>query len=311
LKRTITHISDPETVGLRIEFGGAVPIAKDDWLARLYALQDEFELALGTGRLPFELGVAAQAPSSADLLVGWIGNEEAEAALDCVERVFPEATAAHLGDGAFPELTERYELLKQEAAKSRREKSQFVFVKETVVEFEDGHKVTVAPFWIARRCVTVGQFLRFVEETGYVTTAERRGDDQNFRRNDINESMPHDQMLDSPVSFVSKADALAYCEWSSTRLPSEAEWLAAMVIDWTPLAPGQQLTADQEQLCVNSLEAGAAEWTNGRTDGISIVRSSPRYFLMHNWNRRGSGGRPCPDSHHEVVIGFRVARDTI
>jgi sulfatase modifying factor 1 len=36
------------------------------------------------------------------------------------------------------------------------------------------HEVTVDGFWIDERPVTMGEFGRFVDETGYITVAERQ-----------------------------------------------------------------------------------------------------------------------------------------
>ena len=98
-------------------------------------------------------------------------------------------------------------------------------------------------FEMARTEVTVGQFSRFVEATGYQTDAERNGTGTGF--NPKGEKPPHwmqldpkftwknpgfEQNDDHPVVCVSWNDAQAYCRWLSTtdqrkyRLPTEAEW---------------------------------------------------------------------------------------
>lgn len=118
-------------------------------------------------------------------------------------------------------------------------------------------------FWIGRTEVSVGQFKRFVEETGYVTDAEKPGGmtqcldlewtgyqlavkvvhpwkpmaDKSWR--DPNFGIPQ---LDSfPVVCVSYNDMKAFCQWLTKRelaagrlpkgleyrLPTEAEWAYA------------------------------------------------------------------------------------
>ncbi len=104
------------------------------------------------------------------------------------------------------------------------------------------HWVTLRkPFAMGRCEVTVGQFRRFVEETGYVTEAEkpdakgckvwnsslkkfeqRKG--SHWRQPEFPQTDHH------PVVCVTHADALAYVHWLSRRtgahyrLPTEAEW---------------------------------------------------------------------------------------
>ena len=102
-------------------------------------------------------------------------------------------------------------------------------------------KVTIEkPFQISAHEITVGQFREFVEATGYVTEAESSGKggwvanentswgSQNPETTWTNPGYPLGEEL--PVTLVTYADAMAYCEWLSGRegkrhrLPTEAEW---------------------------------------------------------------------------------------
>lgn len=116
-------------------------------------------------------------------------------------------------------------------------------------------------FWMGRTEVTVGQFKRFVEETGYVSDAEKPGGsamcfDHNWKPNFTQSGGPPHPWVDMkgkswrdpnhgvepqdnyPVVAVSYNDMVAFCKWLSERaskngalpagmefrLPTEAEW---------------------------------------------------------------------------------------
>ena len=104
-------------------------------------------------------------------------------------------------------------------------------------------------FWIDRHPVTNGQFARFVAATQYVSSAEwsRLQGSMVFRSPSYcspappsetwwywvpgadwrHPSGPHsgiDGLVDHPVVHVTVADALAYCAWAGSDLPTEAEW---------------------------------------------------------------------------------------
>lgn len=118
-----------------------------------------------------------------------------------------------------------------------------VLIPPTVVAEAKGATVLTTPFELSETEVTVGQFRRFVQDTGYKTTAERIGNGLVLRppptgRVDVNGltwMAPgfDGQTDDHPVCLVSWDDAVAYCRWLSdraggeVRLPDEWEWVWA------------------------------------------------------------------------------------
>lgn len=149
---------------------------------------------------------------------------------------------------------------------------------------EDGEgpvrKVKVDAFHIEAHTVTNEEFSRFVEETGYVTDAERYGwsfvfyqfvsdrtkrkvkqivqqtpwwlvvNGASWKRPAGPDSTVEDKM-DHPVVHVSWNDAQAYCAWAGKRLPTEAEWefAARGGLEHKKYPWGDELTPDNQHLC--------------------------------------------------------------
>lgn len=122
--------------------------------------------------------------------------------------------------------------------------------------------VEIAPFRIDRHLVTNREFARFVENTGYLSVAERPLDAAAYPdisperlvpgalifappRSGVAAENPHDWWtyrpgacwrrpeggrsvfagrMDHPVTCVSYEDATSFARWAGKRLPSEAEW---------------------------------------------------------------------------------------
>jgi formylglycine-generating enzyme required for sulfatase activity len=139
-------------------------------------------------------------------------------------------------------------------------------------------EIALDPFWIDATSVTNEQFSRFVAETGYVTAAQRHGwsfvfaghlpDDfeetagvasapwwrQVFAASWQHPEGPQsriDGRADHPVVHISHNDALAFCEWSGKRLPTEAEWeyAARGGLDQKRYPWGDELTHGGQQRC--------------------------------------------------------------
>jgi len=174
------------------------------------------------------------------------------------------------------------------------------------------HEVSVNPFAIDPYTVTNVAFAQFVDATGHVTDAERYEwsfvfggflpDDapetrgvvgaewwrQLYGANWRHPEGPGSSIegrLDHPVVHVSWNDAQAYCAWSDTRLPTEAEWeYAARAGSPSPFPWGDELEPDGEHRM--NVFQGEFPRRNTCLDGYAATAPvdafPPNAFGLHN-----------------------------
>ena len=113
------------------------------------------------------------------------------------------------------------------------------------------HQVRLSDFYMGKYEVTVAEFRKFVQESGYRTEAEKANESKTWRHG-VSGSVRPASEDNHPVVYVSWNDAVEYCNWLSFktgktfRLPTEAEWeYACRARSSTPFNTGYNLTTAQ------------------------------------------------------------------
>jgi formylglycine-generating enzyme required for sulfatase activity len=186
---------------------------------------------------------------------------------------------------------------------------------------ETQHQVTISrPIYLGTRSVTVGQFRRFADDTGYRTEAESTGRGslafdgvQAFNMNkDRNWRSPGFAQTDEhPVTCVTWNDAVKFCEWLSRRdgqtcrLPTEAEWEYSCRGGRPPSQPfgigdGRSLSSNQANFNGNYPYGGAGK-------GPYLKRTCPvGSYTANDWglyDMHGNVWEWCGDGYVEYPPG--------
>jgi formylglycine-generating enzyme required for sulfatase activity len=173
--------------------------------------------------------------------------------------------------------------------------------------------VRVSPFEIGQTEVTVGQFRRFVEETGYITAVERRGFAVDIdvsmgspvRREGVSWKNPgFRQDGDHPVVWVDAEDADAFARWMSERtgrkhrLPTEAEWEYAAKGGESQRWAGTPDAGDLGEYAWYAANSGGTTHAVGtrKPNGFGI-----RDMSGNVWEWCGDGFDPYPQSRETPV----------
>ena len=156
------------------------------------------------------------------------------------------------------------------------------------------HTVELDSFLIDAAEVTVAEFAKFVEATGYKTEAEnfgwsavfdfetsewRRTDGANWRHPEGRNSTPDPN---EPVSQISWNDAAAYAKWAGKRLPTEAEfeYAARGGLDGKKYAWGDELKPGGKFLA--NWWQGSFPARNTREDGF-LARAPVKNFAPNGY----------------------------
>ncbi len=114
-------------------------------------------------------------------------------------------------------------------------KGEFIMGSEAYSAEQPVQTIHLNKYYIDKYLVTNKQFQKFVEKTGYQTSAEKNGkgmvrigrrwkevEGASWKQPDGLSSI--DGQDDHPVSQVSYKDAASYCKWAKKNLPTEAQW---------------------------------------------------------------------------------------
>lgn len=210
---------------------------------------------------------------------------------------------------------------------------QFTFVEACEVPTRNGIR-RIDAFHVSVYPVTIAEFREFCNATRYVTEAEQNASPITYGRNPELQTIAAEagvQVYDLSVHMVSWNDACWFCKWANAALPSDAEWLAASIVDWETVYPnatvgyranfqrarlrdhGDEWTsslASETNPAESVFELGGYKRIDAnptpRADDVT-VRYGPVYARFEGWEKKSFTMR-APHNFYSDRIGFRVIR---
>lgn len=168
-------------------------------------------------------------------------------------------------------------------------RSRIISIPDQTIKTQDGKEQFVKGFDILYAPVSVGQFRDFVEKAGYVTTAEKKGTGDTFLHNDTVVSLGKGSVSSCPALCMSYLDAMAFCEYTGYRLPTEDEWLSAAIYDWTEYDfddPEIRLELSLRPSRNDRIWVGPFDLTATFEDERVVARCGPMGVLDRGWRNR-------------------------
>jgi hypothetical protein len=225
----------------------------------------------------------------------WFPIEWCEPLAEIIQEQMPSAVRLEIGTDFVPVF---------------RDDHAFICVGQKRLQLGDGTTEDVGSFEIAKFPVSIAQFARFADATGYRTTAERRDDEYWFRNPPSLQGVPDNKRGPVTAYFVSYNDAVAYCEWANARLPTELEWLSAAIVVEDEIEETDALDRFKELYDLpNALMEVGEEITGSFAGDQVVVRRGPLLFRVRG--RGDARDRLLVRKSYYEDLQFRVCRRSV
>jgi len=190
----------------------------------------------------------------------------------------------------------------------------FLRIARREVTAESGQVSIVQEFWISEFPISVGEYERFSESTGYLTSAElEKPRVSRVRTVNLDNSSERTQRTRAPQTYkrngalfgmalgnhgtfearhLSYNDALAYCGWRAARLPTDIELLAAMTID-DDIRQIPNGSSPSSEMPTELIKVQGRTITATCDGGNVLVRWGPWITKRPGWDEKGKNCEWC------------------